>query len=305
MDAELPKAFAALAALGAPILHYKVCSTFDSSPSVGSIGRAIDIGVPHMPGRWSPMHRRRAATQALPGLRQPLCRRRRRRPSTGPAPDDVASPGDADARGRPAPPPGRADPAPDRTHRHGAAAARCGGGHASANSQSDAVPVVMIDVLDDETLRLAGQLVWQQRGRGLFSASSSGLQYALAAHWRDSGLLPQQPSLPKAAAAGPHCGCQRQLFAGHRRANCMGARQRFRNRTAASVQRAGQGLARRRDRTCGVQRGGRTACWPERAGVQRRGPRGRQRAGLRCHRPLRQANQGRMPLARSAPRWPR
>ena len=32
------------AALGAPVVHYKVCSTFDSAPHVGSIGRAIDIG---------------------------------------------------------------------------------------------------------------------------------------------------------------------------------------------------------------------------------------------------------------------
>ena len=54
MDAQLPQAFAALAALGAPILQYKVCSTFDSSPGLGSIGRAIDIGTRHMPGRWSP-----------------------------------------------------------------------------------------------------------------------------------------------------------------------------------------------------------------------------------------------------------
>jgi uncharacterized protein YgbK (DUF1537 family) len=30
---------------GAPIVHYKVCSTFDSSPTVGSIGRAIDVGI--------------------------------------------------------------------------------------------------------------------------------------------------------------------------------------------------------------------------------------------------------------------
>jgi uncharacterized protein YgbK (DUF1537 family) len=54
MDRELPKAFDALARLGAPILHYKVCSTFDSSPTIGSIGRAIDLGVPDMRGRWSP-----------------------------------------------------------------------------------------------------------------------------------------------------------------------------------------------------------------------------------------------------------
>ena len=42
MDEELPKAFASLAALGAPILHYKVCSTFDSSPrSARSAARSI------------------------------------------------------------------------------------------------------------------------------------------------------------------------------------------------------------------------------------------------------------------------
>jgi uncharacterized protein YgbK (DUF1537 family) len=55
-------------------------------------------------------------------------------------------------------------------------------------------------VLDEETLREAGRLVWRQRGAGLFSASSSGLQYALAAHWRDIGLLPRQSALPAASA---------------------------------------------------------------------------------------------------------
>lgn len=45
MDACLPLAFAGLKALGAPLTHYKVCSTFDSSPEIGSIGRAIDIGM--------------------------------------------------------------------------------------------------------------------------------------------------------------------------------------------------------------------------------------------------------------------
>lgn len=44
MDATLPKEFAALRDLGSPIVHYKICSTFDSSPTCGSIGRAIDIG---------------------------------------------------------------------------------------------------------------------------------------------------------------------------------------------------------------------------------------------------------------------
>src|SRR5688572_1802244 len=43
MEAELRPAFAKLKSLGAPVVHYKVCSTFDSSPTVGSIGRAIDV----------------------------------------------------------------------------------------------------------------------------------------------------------------------------------------------------------------------------------------------------------------------
>lgn len=44
MEAELRPAFTALRALGAPHVHYKVCSTFDSSPTVGSIGRALEVG---------------------------------------------------------------------------------------------------------------------------------------------------------------------------------------------------------------------------------------------------------------------
>jgi 3-oxoisoapionate kinase len=44
MEAELRPAFKALRQLGAKHVHYKVCSTFDSSPTVGSIGKAIDVG---------------------------------------------------------------------------------------------------------------------------------------------------------------------------------------------------------------------------------------------------------------------
>jgi uncharacterized protein YgbK (DUF1537 family) len=44
MEAELRPAFRALQALRPRHVHYKVCSTFDSSPDVGSIGRAIEVG---------------------------------------------------------------------------------------------------------------------------------------------------------------------------------------------------------------------------------------------------------------------
>ncbi|MFD2036526.1 four-carbon acid sugar kinase family protein [Belliella marina] len=43
MEQELGTAFSALKASGASHIHYKVCSTFDSSPTIGSIGKAIEI----------------------------------------------------------------------------------------------------------------------------------------------------------------------------------------------------------------------------------------------------------------------
>jgi uncharacterized protein YgbK (DUF1537 family) len=43
MDQTLPHTLGALAALPVPLVHYKVCSTFDSSAAVGSIGRVMDL----------------------------------------------------------------------------------------------------------------------------------------------------------------------------------------------------------------------------------------------------------------------
>lgn len=196
MDAELPAAFAALAALGAPILHYKVCSTFDSSPAIGSIGRAIDLGVPLMRGRWSPLIVGAPRLQryqlfghlfaAVGGVGHRLDRHptMSRHPVTPMAEADLT--------------------------RHLAAqtARRIGlidmptlkAGAGDARWQAlvgDDQPVLALDVLDDETLRAAGRLVWARRAGGLFSAGSSGLQDALAAHWRERGWLPAQPSLPR------------------------------------------------------------------------------------------------------------
>lgn len=44
MCGNLPELFEWLRSFGGRICHYKVCSTFDSSPEIGSIGRAIEIG---------------------------------------------------------------------------------------------------------------------------------------------------------------------------------------------------------------------------------------------------------------------
>ena len=197
MEAELPAAFASLAALGAPILQYKVCSTFDSSPHTGSIGCAIDLGVRHMRGNWSPMIvgaprlKRYQVFGNLFAAVDGVGYRLDRHPTMAQHP--VTPMQESDLRRHLGQQTERRIELIDMLQlRQDNAPARL-----PALSGAD-VPVVMIDVLDDETLQAAGRLIWEQRGDGVFSASSSGLQYALAAYWRELGLLPQQATLPVA-----------------------------------------------------------------------------------------------------------
>ncbi len=203
MREHLGPALAALAQLGAPILHYKVCSTFDSSPAIGSIGCAIDLGVPLMPGRWSPMVvgaprlRRYQAFGHLFAVVDGDGHRLDRHPTMARHP--VTPMGESDLRRHLAAQTPRRSALIDFT--------RLKAGDAAAALQAirgahDDVPVVLIDVLDDDTLREAGRLVWERRGEGVFAAASSGLQYALAAHWHATQLLPPAPPMPRAQAAG-------------------------------------------------------------------------------------------------------
>ncbi len=200
MEAELPKVFAALASLKAPILHYKVCSTFDSSPTIGSIGSAIDLGTKTMPGRWTPTIvgaprlKRYQVFGNLFAAVDGVGYRLDRHPTMSRHP--VTPMGESDLCKHLAAQTTRRIELIDMLQlRQGTAAQR------AQDLAGDDVPVVFIDVLDDETLAAAGRLVWEQRGRGIFSASSSGLQYALAAHWRALGLVPAEPSLPEPKAA--------------------------------------------------------------------------------------------------------
>jgi uncharacterized protein YgbK (DUF1537 family) len=55
MRAELPPIFQRLREFGAPIVQYKVCSTFDSSAETGSIGCALEIGRRIFENRFVPV----------------------------------------------------------------------------------------------------------------------------------------------------------------------------------------------------------------------------------------------------------
>jgi len=55
LERELKPALLALKKLGARHVHYKVCSTFDSSPHVGSIGRVLDVAAKIFPAPFIPL----------------------------------------------------------------------------------------------------------------------------------------------------------------------------------------------------------------------------------------------------------
>jgi uncharacterized protein YgbK (DUF1537 family) len=201
MQAHLPAAFDNLARLGAPILQYKVCSTFDSSPEVGSIGRAIDLGIGVVGGAWSPLlvgvprlRRYQAFGHLFAAAADGAVHRLDRHPTMSRHP--VTPMAESDLRRHLAAQSTRRSELIDLVQwRAGQGAQRL-----QALTGRGDVPVVSLDVVDEDTLVAAGRLVWQARGEGLFTAASSGLQYALAAHWREAGWLPAQPSLPRAGA---------------------------------------------------------------------------------------------------------
>ncbi len=55
IDAVVRPALRALRDLGVANVHYKVCSTFDSSPETGSIGRVIDVGADELNRQFVPL----------------------------------------------------------------------------------------------------------------------------------------------------------------------------------------------------------------------------------------------------------
>ena len=55
MKINLSKIFERLKSFKAPVSHYKVCSTFDSAPEIGSIGVAAELGFKVFNYDWIPM----------------------------------------------------------------------------------------------------------------------------------------------------------------------------------------------------------------------------------------------------------
>ncbi|HLY35195.1 MAG TPA: four-carbon acid sugar kinase family protein [Candidatus Limnocylindria bacterium] len=197
MDAALGPAFESLRGLGAPLCHYKICSTFDSSPAVGSIGRAIDLGarvfgsrvVPLVVG--APVLRRYCAFGNLFATLGGETYRIDRHPVMSRHPVTPMDEGDV-----------RLHLAKQTTRRIGLMnLLDLAGSRDDVDRRHRAIldgkpEVLLFDVLDDDRLAEVGRLIWDSGEP--FAVGSSGIEYALAAAWRRSGLLPaaKPPTAP-------------------------------------------------------------------------------------------------------------
>ena len=195
MDAELEPVLRELWSAGAPLLHYKVCSTFDSSPEIGNIGHVVD------------MARRRlndGRTVSVLAGAPPL----RRYTVFG---NHFAAAGDEIYRldrhptmsRHPVTPMHEADLRVHLSRQTDTGIALMSlldldGDEAHiearyAERTRHKPGLLLYDALDDERLRAAGRLIWEEAQRAPhFAVGSSGVEYALTAHWRATGIIPAE-----------------------------------------------------------------------------------------------------------------
>jgi uncharacterized protein YgbK (DUF1537 family) len=188
---QLPPLLEWLNALGPELLHYKICSTFDSAPHIGNIGHAVELALKVRPARAVPlltaaptMRRYQVFGQLFAGTTEGVFRLDRhpvmaRHPVTPMAEADLlrhlaaqtdlpgalidleALAGDAQAR---------------------VEAAVAGGAR-----------ILSVDCVDAVTEAAAGRLIWQNRADMGVVAGSQGVEYALVRHWQETGWLPPPP----------------------------------------------------------------------------------------------------------------
>lgn len=202
MDRNLPPLFEKLRDLGAPFVHYKVCSTFDSAPHVGSIGRAIDCAAAVFKNRCMPL------VVGAPALKRytvfgnlfatvgDVTYRIDRHPTMARHPVTPMDEGDL-----------RLHLAKQTRRMIGlidTLAVANGTGAARLEAElSGGAGIILIDVLDAAASREAGRIIATAAEPVQFLAGSSGIEYALTAHWESIGKVTPPSKLPRLSAAKP------------------------------------------------------------------------------------------------------
>lgn len=211
MQQNLPAVFRSLQAAGAPITHYKVCSTFDSSPRIGSIGCAVKIGREIFERHMVPI------VVGAPHLRRYVWRGR----LYAAGPDGRILRIDRHPMSRhPVTPMREADLRKHlceqmtlRIDHVGYRNIRRGDGFAVfTKAEAAGADAVLFDTVRSPELSAIGKLLWQlARQRQMFAVGSSGLTAALVEAWRDAGLdsaprpdtsLPSKPRGPLLVLSG-------------------------------------------------------------------------------------------------------
>ena len=203
MSDNLPTIFETLKSFQAPITHYKVCSTFDSSATHGSIGRAIELGMQTFHPRFVPIivgapHLRRYVLFGHLFAASPdgTIRRIDRHPMSQ---HPVTPMCESDLRVHLRTQTDTAIGLIDFTKLTGKNAAPALERELAPGNQA-----VLFDTLDSSTQAAAGKMLWQEALRQpLFSASSSGLTAALIPAWRDAGLIASKPNVDTIEEASP------------------------------------------------------------------------------------------------------
>ena len=203
MSHNLPRIFESLRSFQTPIIHYKVCSTFDSSPRHGSIGRAIELGLDVFHSRFVPI------VVGSPHLRRFVFEGR----LFASAPDGTIHRIDRHPMSRHPVTPMRE---PDlRRHLQKQTTLRIGHvAHTQLHTRASASQAleqeltagsraVLFDTIDSNSLEITAKLIWQSAlEHPLFCAASSGLTAGLISAWRKQDIIRAEfPSTSIDAAA--------------------------------------------------------------------------------------------------------
>lgn len=197
MNAQLPGVFKDLAALDAQFCHYKLCSTFDSSPTLGSIGRALELGLERFPQAFvplivgAPVLKRYVVFGHLFATAGGVTYRLDRHPTM---PKHPATPmTESDVRRHLS---AQTDLDTDLID----VLVLAQGAEASTERVgASAADVIVFDTLTNEHLETLGELLWRSKESIRFVAGSSGLEYALVAYLQRQGKVTPLRAPPRAA----------------------------------------------------------------------------------------------------------
>jgi 3-oxoisoapionate kinase len=184
MDDELPNMFKYLKNYNADFVHYKVCSTFDSSPEIGSIGYALELGLQEFPQKGVPMVvgapvlKRYVTFGNLFATVQGETYRLDRHPTMSVHP--VTPMSESDLRLH------LAKQSSRRVKLFDVLALERGDDF-KAYRDAD---VVLFDTLNEEHLKTIGKILYEHKSS--FWVGSSGMEYALIAHLQSMGDITPQ-----------------------------------------------------------------------------------------------------------------